>query len=45
MDLSYDKNQAAVQEENVQILYRWVSVYSTGDVFADMNLKGEGYDG
>ena len=45
MDLTYATSQEALQEEKVQILCRCVSVDSTGHVFADMNLKGEGYDG
>jgi hypothetical protein len=33
-------SQEAIQEEKVQILYRCVSVDSSGHVFADMKLKG-----
>ena len=38
-------SKEVIQEEKVQILCRCISVDSTGYVFADMKLKGEGYDG
>jgi hypothetical protein len=34
-------SQEAVQEKKVQILCRYVSMDSTGHVFADIKLKGE----